>query len=440
MSKPPSAPAPPPPKKGAPRKAKSRRRYWLAAALAAVAAGVGSWFFTGQNREWRAARAALEVDDFPTARRSLERCREIWPRSHDVVFALARLERRGGGDVRKALILLEEAGRLGRPPEQLEFERMLLEAQAGGIGAAEPRLRAAIGRGGPDAPLACEARVKGWLQTRSIPEAHAACDDWVGRFPGDWRAHFWLGVVLQQEGYTALAAEEYGTAADANPGNFDTRLRLADALVNLSEFPRALPHLERCRDARPDDALVRFDLARSFHALGKDEEAEGLLQALVAENPKHGPALLLLARVRLGRDDPAGAAGYARRAVEIDPGNAVAAATLAEALRGVQSDEEAARWEEKARTLTEQNERLAALNRAVNYHPRDVAARYELGTLLIRLGRREEAVRCLRGGLAIDPNHQPTRDALAALSGPPGQPGARPAAPPADRPERKSSQ
>jgi hypothetical protein len=47
---------------------------------------------------------------------------------------------------------------------------------------------------------------------------------------------------------------------------------------------------------------------------------------------------------------------------------------LAAALRGLQSDKEAAARDEKARTLTEQNERLAALTRTIKNGPKNVEA------------------------------------------------------------------
>jgi Flp pilus assembly protein TadD len=189
----------------------------------------------------------------------------------------------------------------------------------------------------------------------------------------------------------------------------------------MSDFPSALPHLDACAAARPDDPAVCFARARCLQAVGRTDEAESTLRTLVTNNPRHGPALLLLARLLLGREDAAGAVDFARQAARLDPNNPVPAATLAEGLRGVQSDKEAAAWEDKARTLTEQNERIVSLSMAAKYNPRDVETRYQLGTLLMGLGRVDEAVRWFRAGLVIDPNHVPTRQALAKLA-PPSRP------------------
>jgi tetratricopeptide (TPR) repeat protein len=412
----PVAALPPPGSRGVRR----GRRILLAVLLSFAAAGFLGWWFVAprlqEAKELRSALGSLDADDFVAARRSLLLCRELRPQDPAVYFALARLERRGG-DPRKAPELLQAAGRLGWPPEQVGFEEALLQVQSGKVTQFAAPMRAAFRGDRADATLAYEAVVRGWLQLQDPGAAHQDCQAWVDHFGDDWRARYWWGLILEMEGYHALAAHAYQAAVDANPGNAGVRLRLAETLVNLSEFPRALPHLEACRAANPADPDVRFSLARCLQALGRDREAEDLLQELLRDYPTRGPALLLLARVRLDRDDPAGAAEFARRDVQLEPFNPLAAAALAEALRGQQSDKEAAVWEEKARTLTEQNERLAALTRTVKGHPADVGARYELGVLLRDLGRGAEAVQCWRGGLAIDPNHKPTRDALAALSG-----------------------
>ncbi len=412
---------------GAGARTRRSRLAWFSAGLVAlVACGAAAWWYatgrsSGETREWRAAREALAADDFAAARKYLLRCREFSPRNPEVLLALARLERRGG-DASRAAEWLSEARRSGAPPAKVDFENLLLQAQSA-VAAAEPRLRAALAGGQPDAGLAYEALVKGWLQAGAVERAHLACDRWVAGFPDDWRAHYWLGWVLEKERYAALASEQYSLALDGCPSNVGARFLLARTLLDQSEYLRAYPLLEECARARPDDPAVRFAVARCLQALGREGEAEASLQALVRENTMHAPAYLLLARLRLGRDDPTGALECARRAAELEPFNAAAASTLAEALRGVGSGAEADRWEKKAVSLTEGNERVAALTRQARLRPLSVAECYELGTRLRDLGRTQEAVRWLRGGLAVDPNHKPSQEALAALEG------NRPAAP-----------
>jgi tetratricopeptide (TPR) repeat protein len=389
-----------------------------------AAGGAGWWYIAPRvylEREWQAAQSALDADDFPAARHSLLLCQGGWPNRPDVCFALARLERRAG-DLRKAREWLLEAQRLGYTAGRVETEYLLLQAQGGAVKALAPRLRTVLDGESGEAALAYEATVRGWLQVQAVGDAHVACEEWIARFPGDWRARFWLGRVLESENYGALAEKQYRLAAEASPGNFDVRFRLGETLLNLSDFPGARSHLDWCLKTRPADAAVRLALARCLQALGQDQSAESILRDLIGEGSSNVPALILLARTRLGRDDPAGAVELARRAARLEPGNSVAATTLAEALRGIQSVEEAASWEEKARALTEQKEQVKVLTRDAMYHERDVEVRYRLGKLLLSLGRTDEAVSWWRSGLAIDPEHAATLQALASVEAVPARP------------------
>jgi tetratricopeptide (TPR) repeat protein len=332
----------------------------LATVVALVAAVAGGWWFLAPglraDQEWREAQRSLEHDDFPVARRSLLRCEQVRPDDAGIRFTLARMERRAG-DLAKAREQLQEARRLGWPPDQIEFEQTLLQAQAGGVMVTAPRLRAAVNGDDLDAALAYEALVKGWIQRQATAEAYLACDAWLKRFPAAWRAHFWMGWILEKQVKHALALEHYRAAHEGNPDDVGIRFRYAETLLNLSEFSRAFPEVESCLQSRPKDPHYRFAAARCLQGLGRHEEAEALLLELIRENPDHGPALFALAQLHIAADDPAGALDYARRAVSLDPSNPVRAALLAEALRGVHEEAEANTWAEKARTLVERNER-----------------------------------------------------------------------------------
>ena len=184
---------------------------------------------------------------------------------------------------------------------------------------------------------------------------------------------------MESENHGGLAEEQYRLAANANPGNFDVRFRLAESLLNMSDFPAALPHLDWCLNTRPTDPAVRFArllLASPGEKSGSRSDRGGIDSGESVERAGPHPALC----ARLGCEDPANAVDFARRAVRLEPANSVAASTLAEALRGIQLVEEAAAWEEKARTLTERKERVTVLTRDALYHEHDVEVRYQLGS------------------------------------------------------------
>jgi tetratricopeptide (TPR) repeat protein len=387
-----------------------------AVGLVMVAAAVSRWVLLPQYRaraEWHAALRAMEVDDFAGARKSLAACQKAWPSNAEVSFSRARVERRAG-DFSAAREQLLEASKLGWAVEQIDLERTLLEAQKGTN--FSPRLRATLNSDPAQAALAYEAMVRGLIQRQAIAEAHVACDEWRARLPDDWRARYWTGWILEKEGRRDLAVEHYRSALGANPDDFNIRFRLAETLLGLSHFDQALPYLEACRTARPEDPAVKLAMARCCQALGRGYDAEAIARSLVQENPKNGSALLLVARLRIAAEDSAGAVDFARRAVALDPGDPVRVSTLAEALRGAKAETEATALEERARQLAEQNERVNSLVSEANYHPHSAEARCTLGKYLASLGRNEEAARWLRNALAVDANYKPAREALDALA------------------------
>lgn len=414
---------------------------FTAVGLILCAGAVAAWWhYTTRARfahRWAEAQLALEIDDFPRARQALLSCQGEQPEDARVSFTLARMERRAG-DAKMARNWLLDAKRLGWPADEIETEDLLGQALLGSVRQVAPRLRKVLDGDPSKAAAAYEAIVKGYVQIHALPEAHLACQEWVARCSGDWRARYWMGWILEAENYGTLAVEQYRIAAEANPADFDVRFRLAESLLNVSDFPAALPHIDACLQTKPTDPAVRFARARCLQALGKDGEAEPILQDLLRENPRHVPALVQLARLRLGQENPSGAVAAARRAVELEPTNAVAIGALAEALRAVQSDEADA-WEAKAKDLTEQKDQVNVLTREAVYHPRDAEVRYRLGELLLKLGRKDEAISWWKGALAIDPQHKPTRDALAALSMPPSMPAQHSTSPPADASSRKKT-
>src|SRR5262249_34684840 len=53
------------------------------------------------------------------------------------------------------------------------------------------------------------------------------------------------------------------------------------------------------------------------------------------------------------------------------------------------------------------------LNEEVALHPQDAALRYEAGAILLRLGQEQQAARWLVSALLLEPDHQPSKAALA---------------------------
>lgn len=211
-------------------------------------------------------------------------------------------------------------------------------------------------------------------------------------------------------GAALAAAEDALSAPDAAPALH--RLR-AEALAGLLDYASAIESLDRA-PADPGASVLR---ARLLALLGRDREAEEAARALAASGaplppasraalsaalrgaglpaaaaaalgpPEAGepPALTLeRARLRIARDDCAGAVAPLLRAASSGPPVTGAAYELGRCLALLDREEEAERW----------------LRRAVEESPGDRAARFRLGQLLAQdedARRSAEGRRLLRG-------------------------------------------
>jgi tetratricopeptide (TPR) repeat protein len=149
------------------------------------------------------------------------------------------------------------------------------------------------------------------------------------------RARLRLGVVLARQGrfddaVRALRELQEDDAADgairrdafiAEADQWESRRRRTEVEAALS---RGLAVLE-------DDPALRVARARAARNAGKSAAAEADLRAVLARDPKHGPALRALGALLVARGDPAGAETVLARAWSIEPG-APTAAALGEAL------------------------------------------------------------------------------------------------------------
>lgn len=189
--------------------------------------------------------------------------------------------------------------------------------------------------------------------------------------------------LLRGLGYLGASGPEPGARLDpaaAGPGAD----RLADPKEKVAEFAdlsEALPllaggrvaeaveRLERARAANPDSILIQRQLGNAYRRQGRLREAEESLRAALRWSPSSTGARVDLAAVLTDRD-PVGAAGREAEAI----------------LRSAQQED-----------------------------PQLASARYQLGVLLHRRGRRQAAIAQYREALALDPRMLPGLVNLALL-------------------------
>ncbi len=257
--------------------------------------------------------------------------------------------------------------------------------------------------------------------------------------PRDVQRNLGLGKLLHAYKLLPPAIQCYQRARRLAPGDYATAYLLGIAQVQSGDDAGAIANLRAALTLNPAYAPARQRLGEVLYKTGALTEARTLFEALLAEQPDSAWARYRLAQVLAALDDPEGAIGNYRRAIELygDFGAAHYALALASRDRGDTSLAQAHMT--RYRTHPEQTppyedpllesldaldisaraqvrragqlehagqvmEALLALQRAVQVEPQSVEAHSQLIRLYHRLNDAGRAEQHYRAVTAIEPN------------------------------------
>ena len=193
--------------------------------------------------------------------------------------------------------------------------------------------------------------------------------------PNDSMAREGRGRLYEIQGDLAKATEDYSVAYRAQPSR-ELALKIAQLHTRAGQHQAAIQIYRRLLTQKPEDLATRIELARAMAENNQGEEALKEMEPLISSRP-NDPALLALAGDLNFKDDPGAAAGFYRRAVELNPKDNRARAQLGAAyLRSMQY--EAA---------------LPVLNEAIRLEPDNYPAHASLATVLFKLNQHSMAAR-----------------------------------------------
>jgi tetratricopeptide (TPR) repeat protein len=397
-----------------------RRHPWRAAAALALAAALlgwagyrAGWYLTGRSH-FRAAQKAYDRHDWSAARTELDACLRAWPDSADAQLLAARTERRLT-HLDRAEEQLAVCERLRGETQAVKVERALIRLQRGDLAGTEPFLRACIAQDDPDTAEILDALAAALILDYRVPEAHRCLDDLLRRQPDNFDALLRHAQTAQGQAWYTVTVESLQRALDLRPDDDEVRLTLAHYLLSLGRYTEAMAHLTRLRETQPGRPAVTFALARCRAGQGEKERAIELLDGLLADGPDDWRALNERGWLALELDRPAEAEGFLRRAVSLAPPDQTLLTRLADCLRLLGKHDEARKYRDEADRLRADTLRALALTqryREEGHNDPDVC--YELGTVLLRLGQKDDALRFWKKALERDPHHRPTHQAIAA--------------------------
>ena len=200
------------------------------------------------------------------------------------------------------------------------------------------------------------------------------------------RGDYLLGFSLIQLFRFEEAEAALRRATESRPGNHVWLHALAKSLIEQRKNLAAIEVLDRALALEPDPD---YHFAKAMCALntGDLETAEAELRACLAGDPEHGEALYKLGRILVDRGEYGAALVPLRASLEVAPGNLEARFLLGLAA-GRDGDPETAR---------------RAFETVLERVPGHTGAVYNLGRVLIQLGRRDEGLARLERFRALSP-------------------------------------
>ena len=175
--------------------------------------------------------------------------------------------------------------------------------------------------------------------------------------------------------------------------------RLGSLFAGVGNYAGAQTYFERALEQYPGNARACLHLGLIYRAQGREDAARPLLARVPARFLDRADVNLFAGQVHLWAGNPADAARYFQRLIELDGFRIDYARRLARAA-----------YRAERFDLAE-----STLRRMIELDPDSTVAWNSLALVLRQLGRRDEAIECLRTSLGIDSDQPEVYDLLATL-------------------------
>jgi tetratricopeptide (TPR) repeat protein len=202
------------------------------------------------------------------------------------------------------------------------------------------------------------------------------------------------GLLAQPQQDTSTKPPQGKTQKLRNPLN--DLLDEAQAALDKNDYAAAIPPLLKFIAEKPDVAFAHFELAYTYTALKRTEEAQAEYENCVALDPKMPEAQLNLGILLLEKD-PAAAVAPLRKAVELLPSQSRPRYLLGSAL-------------ERSGDLTGAAESFEGASRL---DPKDVDSLVQLGRIYLKTNRPTDAEGRFRAALEAEPKAPEALQGLA---------------------------
>ncbi len=194
--------------------------------------------------------------------------------------------------------------------------------------------------------------------------------------PGDARVLRLSADALRQVGQTDEGAALLTGAIEQHPDDVTAYFALAEFDMQARRFDDALRVLGQASARFPSNVDVAFQTGAVLERQKRFADAEQKFREVLAQNPRHAPALNYLGYMLADRGERLDESiGYIKRALEVDPYNSAFLDSLGWAY-----------FRQNKLDLAEEN-----LTRAADQRVHDSAIQDHFGDLLFKLGRYQDA-------------------------------------------------
>jgi tetratricopeptide (TPR) repeat protein len=337
----------------------------------------------------------------------------VWRWSASTHFLAGRTARRASLYPEAEQHLAECQRLQGGTSVALGLEHLLLRAQSGDINSVEDTLWQYVEKDKPESPLVMEALARGYLRMLRTGTALRCLRMLLEREPNHIEALLMRAGIEEGNYETREAREDYRRVLELDPERDDARLRLAKNLLN-SNLEEAHALFEQLLRRQADNVDVLLGLAQAEQALGEGDKARAFLDLVLAKEPENSKALTRVGLLLLNAGKIAEAESLFGKAIVADPINHEAYFHLYKCLaqqpgREAEADAQVSLYEHVKADVARLGE---IATKEMTRAPNDPNLHSELGMLYLRYGKPEVGVRWLYRALILDPNHQPSHQAL----------------------------
>jgi tetratricopeptide (TPR) repeat protein len=356
--------------------------------------------------------AALQIRDDNLALVWFRRAESFDRKSGVTQFLLARTFR-NLNRVDEMQRHLERAVERGFSRDRAERERLLWLAQIGQIDRLGSRLQELLDNSGDDGREILAALAAGYTIAFDVDSANFVLQEWMARYPDDSESYAVAARLKQSQAEWPAAIEFDRRALTLAPARTAVRQSLAQCLAKANDPTSAEPEFRRCLAEQPENVEIRVELAACLVNLGRLDGAKDLLVEALRRDPHHFEAARSLGDLELSQGNSDAALAILNPLVERWPRDKQLCTLVARAWQeSGQADRAQPYWEEAERATAALEQAQSLLDR-IKRDGGDVAARYELGKLLLDRRSREEGAGWLQSVLLYDPRHRAVHEALA---------------------------